>query len=429
LFLAVAIFVATLVFVIWQPRGIGIGWSASVGAVIALLTGVVTLSDVPEVLGIIWNATLAFVAVIIISLILDEAGFFEWAALHVARWGRGDGNKLFALIVLLGSAIAALFANDGAALILTPIVIAMLLALGFGAAATLAFVMATGFIADAASLPFVVSNLVNIVSADFFGIGFAEYARVMVPVNLVSIAASLAVLFFFYRKDIPCTYDVDDLKAPREAVKDPLTFRAGWWILALLLIGYFGADPLGIPVSVVAGVGAIILLAISRRNGVIQTGKVMREAPWQIVVFSLGMYLVVFGLHNAGLTGYLSSLLDGFASYGVVGASVGTGFVVAALSALMNNMPTVMIGALSIDTTSATGLTREAMVYANVIGSDLGPKMTPIGSLATLLWLHVLQRKGVKITWGYYFKVGVQITAPVLLATLLALAGWLAIVG
>jgi len=420
---------ATLAVVIWQPRGLGIGWSASAGALVALATGVVTPSDVPEVFGIIWNATLAFVAVIVISLVLDEAGFFEWSALHVARWGGGDGRKLFALIVLLGAAIAALFANDGAALILTPIVIAMLLALGFGTASTLAFVMACGFISDSASLPFVVSNLVNIVSADFFGIGFAEYARVMAPVNLVSIAASLAVLYFFYRRDVPRTYDVADLQAPGEAVKDPLTFKAGWWVLALLLAGYFGADPLGVPVSVVAGVGALALLGISRRNGIIPTTKVVREAPWQIVVFSLGMYLVVFGLHNAGLTGYLSSLLDGFADRGVLVASVGTGFVVAALSAIMNNMPTVMIGALSIDGAGATGMAREAMVYANVIGSDLGPKMTPIGSLATLLWLHVLQRKGVKITWGYYFKVGVQVTVPVLLATLLALAAWLTILG
>lgn len=429
MFLAVLIFVATLVLVIWQPRGLGIGWSAAAGALVALATGVVGFSDVPEVFGIIWNATLAFIAIIIISLILDEAGFFEWAALHVARWGRGDGRKLFALIVLLGAAIAALFANDGAALILTPIVMAMLLALGFGAASTLAFVMATGFIADTASLPFVVSNLVNIVSADFFDIGFAEYARVMVPVNLVSVAASLAVLFVFYRRDIPRTYDIEDLNEPREAVTDPVTFRAGWWVLGLLLVGYFAADPLGVPVSVVAGVGALVLLAVSRRQRIIDTGQVMRGAPWQIVVFSLGMYLVVFGLNNAELTAYLTALLDGFAGYGVAAASVGTGVTVAVLSAVMNNMPTVMIGALSIESAATTGLAREAMVYANVIGSDLGPKMTPIGSLATLLWLHVLQRKGTKITWGYYFKVGVQITVPVLLATLLALAGWLTIVG
>ena len=429
MFLAGLIFVVTLVLVIWQPKGLGIGWSASGGAMVALVTGVVSLSDVPEVAGIIWNATLAFVAVIIISLILDEAGFFEWAALHVARWGRGDGRRLFALIVLLGAAIAALFANDGAALILTPIVMAMLLALGFGAASTLAFVMATGFIADTASLPFVVSNLVNIVSADFFDIGFAEYARVMVPVNLVSVAMSLVVLFFFYRRDIPRTYDVEDLKEPREAISDPVTFRAGWWVLALLLIGYFAADPLGVPVSIVAGVGAVILLAVSRRQRIIDTGQVMRGAPWQIVVFSLGMYLVVFGLNNAGLTGYLTRLLEGFAGYGVTAASVGTGVTIAVLSALMNNMPTVMIGALSIEPAGASGIAREAMIYANVIGADLGPKMTPIGSLATLLWLHVLQRKGTKITWGYYFKVGAQITTPVLLATLLALAGWLAFIG
>ncbi len=419
--LALGIFIATIVLVIWQPRGLGVGWSAALGAAMALLTGVVGVSDIPVVWGIVWNATFTFVAVIIISLVLDEAGFFEWAALHVARWGRGSGRRLFVFLVLLGAAVAALFANDGAALILTPIVIAMLLALRFSPAATLAFVMAAGFIADTASLPLVVSNLVNIVSADYFGIGFAEYASVMVPVNLVSVGATLVMLMWFFRRDIPAGYDVTQLKDPRSAIVDRTTFNAGWGVLALLLVGFFGLERVGVPISVVAGAGALVLLGVAANGHVIPTRRVVREAPWQIVVFSLGMYLVVYGLRNQGLTDHLAALLDGFAGHGLWGATFGTGLLTAFLSSVMNNMPTVLVGALSIDASQAEGPVREAMIYANVIGSDLGPKFTPIGSLATLLWLHVLARKGMRITWGYYFRVGVVLTLPVLLVTLAAL--------
>ena len=419
---ALVIFLATIALVIWQPRGLGIGWSAAAGAAIALLTGVVSLGDIPVVWHIVWNATATFVAIIIISLLLDEAGFFEWAALHVARWGGGRGRKLFVLFVLLGAAVSALFANDGAALILTPIVIAMLLALGYSDKATLAFVMAAGFIADTASLPLVVSNLVNIVSADFFKIGFGRYAAVMVPVDIASIAATLAVLLLFFRRDIPSSYDVAQLRIPADAVRDPATFRAGWVVLGLLLLGFFGLEPIGVPVSVVATSGAVLLLVIAARGHVISTKKVLRDAPWQVVIFSLGMYLVVYGLRNAGLTAYLAGVLDRFAEGGVWGAAFGTGILTALLSSVMNNMPTVLVGALSIDASKATGLVKEAMIYANVIGSDLGPKITPIGSLATLLWLHVLAKKGIQIGWGYYFKVGVVLTLPVLLVTLAALA-------
>ncbi|MET1116783.1 MAG: arsenic transporter [Comamonas sp.] len=419
---AALIFIFTLVLVIWQPRGLGIGWSASLGAAVALLLGVVHPADIPVVWGIVWNATAAFVAVIIISLLLDEAGFFEWAALHFARWGGGRGRRLFALIVLLGAAVSALFANDGAALILTPIVMAMLVALGFSPAATLAFVMAAGFIADTASLPLIVSNLVNIVSADFFGIGFNEYASVMVPVNIASVLASLAMLLLFFRRDIPAAYDLARLKRPADAIRDPATFRAGWVVLALLLIGFFGLEPLGVPVSAVAAAGAALLWAVAARGPCISTRKVLRGAPWQIVVFSLGMYLVVYGLRNAGLTDSLAALLDVFAQGGVWGAALGTGVLSALLSSVMNNLPTVLVGALSIDASGASGIVKEAMVYANVIGCDLGPKITPIGSLATLLWLHVLARKGTTIGWGYYFKVGAVLTVPVLLVSLAALA-------
>jgi len=425
--IAFSIFLATLVLVIWQPRGLGIGWSAALGAGVALLAGVIVPSDIAIVWNIVWNATGTFIAVIIISLLLDKAGFFEWAALHVARWGGGSGRKLFMLLVLLGAIVAALFANDGAALILTPIVIAMLVALKFTQRAMLAFVMAAGFIADTASLPLVVSNLVNIVSADYFNIGFAQYASVMLPVNLVSVLATLLVLMAYFRRDIPLDYDASQLKRPADAILDRATFNAGWWVLGLLLAGFFWIEQLGVPISAIAAAGALVLYLVAAKGHVIATRDVIRHAPWQIVIFSLGMYLVVYGLRNAGLTVYLTLLLNQFAEYGIWGAALGTGLVTALLSSVMNNMPTVLIGALSIDPTSAQGTVREAMIYANIIGSDLGPKITPIGSLATLLWLHVLASKGIKISWAYYFRVGIVLTLPVLLTTLAALAirlGW-----
>ena len=420
--LAGSIFLLTLVLVIWQPRGLSIGWSASIGAVLALGTGVIHIADIPVVWNIVWNATAAFIAVIIISLLLDESGFFEWAALHVSRWGNGRGRLLFTWIVLLGAAVAALFANDGAALILTPIVIAMLLALGFSQGTTLAFVMAAGFIADTASLPLIVSNLVNIVSADFFDLGFTQYASVMIPVDAAAIAATLIMLHLFFRRDIPATYDVSLLKTPASVIKDAATFRAGWIVLLLLLVGFFVLEPLGIPVSAIAAAGAAVLFIVAKRGHGINTGKVLRSAPWQIVIFSLGMYLVVYGLRNAGLTEYLSGVLNLLAEKGLWAATFGTGFLTAFLSSVMNNMPTVLIGALSIDGSTATGVVKEAMIYANVIGCDLGPKITPIGSLATLLWLHVLAQKNMTITWGYYFRTGIIMTVPVLFATLAALA-------
>ncbi|MEB0042222.1 MULTISPECIES: arsenic transporter [unclassified Pseudomonas] len=420
--LAALIFVFTLVLVIWQPKGLGVGWSAAAGAVLALLTGVVHLGDIPTVWAIVWNATATFIAVIIISLLLDDAGFFRWAALHVARWGRGSGVRLFALMVLLGALVSALFANDGAALILTPIVVAMLTALRFSPAATLAFVMAAGFIADTASLPLVVSNLVNIVSADIFNLGFGEYASVMWPVNVVSVAATLLMLWLYFRKDIPGNYDPEQLEDPAAAIRDRATFRAGGWVLGLLLIGLFALEPLGIPISAVAAACAVLLLMIAARGQVISVRKVIKNAPWQIVVFSLGMYLVVYGLHNAGLTHALTALLGRFAEHGVWGAAMGTGITSALLSSIMNNMPTVLIGALSIQGTETTAVVQQAMIYANIIGSDLGPKITPIGSLATLLWLHVLAGKNIRISWGYYFKVGSLLTVPILIVTLAALA-------
>jgi len=414
--LAFSIFLITLIFVIWQPRGLQIGTTTIIGAIVALIVGVVSFNDVFIVFDIIWDATLAFIGIIILSMVLDEIGFFEWAALKMAKLSNGSGVRMFFYSIILGSIVSALFANDGAALILTPILLAKMNILRLNTKTILAFLLAGGFISDSASLPFVFSNLTNIVTANYFNIGFAEFMANMVIPFFVSVVASMLVLWIVLRRDIPKTVDINLLKNPADVIKNKKLFNFSWLFLALLLGGYFIGDAYDIPVSVFALGGGVIFLTIASLSKTVEPKHIIKEAPWQVVWFSLGLYIVVYGLKNAGLTNYIADILVYLNAQTQTIAVVGTGFLAAVLSALMNNMPTIMVMDIALE-----GIKNDAMVYANIVGCNLGPKMTPFGSLATLLWLHSLEKKGVKINFWSYSKFGLIVTPPVLLVVLLSL--------
>ncbi len=415
MFGASLIFLITLTLVITQPRGLQIGTTAIFGAIAALIFGVVNFDDVITVTNIVWDATLAFIGIIILSMVLDEIGFFEWCALKMAKFSNGNGIKMFIYSILLGAFVSALFANDGAALILTPILLAKMRILQLNTKTIVAFLLAGGFISDSASLPFVFSNLTNIVTANYFNIGFVEYFLNMIIPFIVSVIASIVFLWLILRKDIPKTVDVTLLKEPKSAIKNMNLFYFSWLFLGILLVGYFIGDAYDLPVSVFALGGGIIFLLIATFSKAVEPKHIIKEAPWQVVWFSIGLYIVVYGLKNAGLTDYLTIILENLAKNGDTIAIIGTGFISAFLSAIMNNMPTVMIMDIALE-----NIPNQALAYANIIGCNLGPKMTPFGSLATLLWLHVLAKKGVKISFWQYSKFGLIITPPVLFIVLLA---------
>lgn len=416
MFLAIAIFLVTLIFVIWQPKNFQIGTTAVIGALAALAVGVVSFDDVLVVTNIVWDATLAFIGIIILSMVLDEIGFFEWCAIKMARVSKGSGNRMFVYSLILGSFVSALFANDGAALILTPILLAKMKILKLNTKTIIAFLLAGGFISDSASLPFVFSNLTNIVTANYFNIGFAQYLATMIIPYIVSTVVSISVLWIILRKDIPKSIDISLLKQPDEVLKSKTLFKFSWVFLLLLLASYFIGDFYNLPVSLFALGGAVIFLAIASYFKSARVWLTIKTAPWQVVWFSIGLYIVVYGLKNAGLTDYLTVILNELNNKGDAVAIIGTGFISAILSALMNNMPTVMIMDISLK-----DIPNEALAYANIIGCNLGPKMTPFGSLATLLWLFVLNKKGVQISFWQYSKFGLIVTPPVLFIVLLTL--------
>ncbi|WP_151950837.1 arsenic transporter [Aliarcobacter butzleri] len=411
----ICIFLVTLFLIITQPKGLQIGTTAILGAIVALILGVVSINDVLDVTNIVWDATLAFIGIIILSLVLDEIGFFEWCALKMAKFSKGSGIRMFVYSILLGSFVSALFANDGAALILTPILLAKMRVLQLSTKTIIAFLLAGGFISDSASLPFVFSNLTNIVTANYFNIGFMDYFLNMIVPFIVSVIASIVFLWLILRKDIPKKVDIRLLKEPKSVIKNMNLFYFSWFFLAFLLSAYALGDIYKLPISFFALGGALLLLIIASLTKSVNAKNIIKEAPWQIVWFSIGLYIVVYGLKNAGLTEYLTTILNYLVLQGDTIAIISTGFISAILSAVMNNLPTIMIMDIALK-----DIPNEALAYANIIGCNLGPKMTPFGSLATLLWLHVLAKKGIKISFWEYSKFGLIITPPVLLLVLLA---------
>jgi Na+/H+ antiporter NhaD and related arsenite permeases len=416
LLIAILIFVATLLLVNFKPRGIPIGYSALIGGALTLILGISNIHDVVLVFDIVWDATFTFVAIIIMTLILDEAGFFDYIASKILGLGNRLG-KAFVLLLLLDAVVSALFANDGAALVMTPIATSIISRSSIDERSRIVFMLGIGFVADTASLPFIISNLVNIIDATYFNISFLLYAEYMIFPFIISVVVSVVLYYFLL---VRTTDKNQELPSFQPTINDQLLVKLGFPFIAILVLAYFLTSFVEIPVAMVAIPAATLLGIIAKRRKKIDVYKVVREAPWQIVLFSLGMYIVVFGMGKQGVTNFLASTVSTLYSLPSPFNVIMEGLLFAFTAAIMNNLPSVMINSLAINATHSTNQFLLALV--NVISNDIGPKFTPIGSLATLLWIYSLERKhGVKIPLRIYVYLGLITTPIVLVATILSL--------
>ena len=426
-----------------RPFGLRLGYAAGIGAAASLLLGTVSLGQAATAFLDIWDAALAFIGIIAFSVILDAMGFFKWAALRVVALAKGSGIRLFFYVSLLTVAVSILFANDSAVLILTPIVLEIISQLKIDGKGRYSYLFAAGLVADTAAMPLITSNPINILSADFFGYTFIHHFLFMGPIAVATIASSILIIYLFFRSKIPKTFDakmVEILKSGSAPIA-PRMLQLSVVTLVAIDVGYIVASLNRIPVSIVVGAGALFLLAVylaSLKREIVRGERkalksLARDVNWDIVLFMLSIFIVIKGLTTAGVVDFLASAFVNTTAFPSFLSILAPSLIVTVGASFMNNWPMTILGMLSIEHAAATvplsGSALTGLVFSNVVGNNLGPHFFPLGSLAILMWLEVMRRKGINISLWSYLKVGAVLSIVEVAVASLVLwfelsAGW-----
>jgi len=400
----------------WRESNIAMG-----GAAALLLLGLIRPADAALTLLRDWNTFLFFLGMMGLSAMAETAGLFDWLAVQAARLARKSAARLFLNVFLLGTVITMIFSNDATALMLTPVVYVLVTRLRLP---VIPYLFACTFIADTASFLLPISNPINIIVMSRYPLSLFTFLRLLFLPGLVVIAINIGIFYLLYRSQLRGTFDINHLQTAEKAVKHKAYFRFTLWVLAFVAPSYVIASAFRFPLSTVAVTGALLLLAGAlrwKRTTLMDAG---REISWSIFGFIAGMFVVVRAIEDTGLTIKLGNLLlrlSGGTSFGAV--MVGT-FGSALGTNLINNVPMAVVMNSSLGSVQhAAPAIRNGFIAATMFGCDLGPNLTTVGSLATILWLLILRQRDVEVSGLDYFKVGVVVTPVMLFAG--ALTIWL----
>jgi arsenical pump membrane protein len=404
----------TLIGIMVRPFKLNEAMIAMAGAALLLIIGLINPLDALTTLTGDWNTFFFFLGMMSLSALAEAAGLFDWLAAQSARLARGSSKRLLLNTFLLGSIITMILSNDATALILTPIVYTLVTRLRLP---VLPFLFACTFIADTASFLLPVSNPINIIILSSFQLDLWTFLRLLFLPGLVVIGINIAMFFLLYRRQLQGNFDAKRLPSAAESIRHPAYFRYTCIVLLLVALAYIIASALQAPLSLIALGGAIILIIGALQWKQITLKDLSKQISWSIFGFIGGMFIVVRAVENTNLTtqfGHLLIHLSGGTSFGAVvvgttGAAIGTN--------LINNIPMAIVmrsalGAVGHIAPSA----RLGFIVATIFGCDLGPNLTTVGSLATILWLLILRRRNLDVSGLDYFKVGILVTPLMLLA-------------
>ncbi len=408
--ISLLIVAATLILMLRKPRNLSEAWIAGAGGLVMLALGPLSLGQARAVVRETSDVLFFLLGMMVLTTLVEQAGIFDFLAEGCARLARGSGTLLFCGVFILGAIITAFLSLDVTVLILTPIIYALVIRRNINA---LPFMFACTFVANTASLALPISNLTNLLVYDELDISYQSFlARMWLP-NLVAITVNLLVFLWLFRNQIPRRYEATD--------REPLP-QFDWWaatsafVLLLTLCGLFtlGFAHQSLAWAALTGGGVLAVLGIMSRRATLPT--IARSISWQLFIFVVGMLLVVRGLEHAVLDNHVISTPHGILPAVLIsagGAALGSNIV--------NNVPMTILALPLI--ARATGESRQALAFGTLVGANIGPTLTTYGSLATMLWLSLVRKRGLDVSTGDYLKVGLVTMPPVLLSTALTL--WL----
>ena len=435
--LTILFFLLTVTFVMWRPRGVNEAVPATIGAVLVFMTGSVTVSDLGQITETISGAAITIIATIVMAIVLESFGFFTWAAELLANRAKGSGIRLFWYVNLLCFLMTLFVNNDGSILITTPILLILFKNMGLKPHQQIPYLLSGALIATASSAPIGVSNIVNLIALKIVHMDLYMHTAMMFVPATTGLLFLVFLLFLIFYKRLPKvvpthtsgitakSYHPLKLQTSNILSKENTGFMLKILLFVLLVrIGLFVASYFGIPTSVAAVIGSAALLGWRWWYLKINPLDMIKKTPWYIIIFAFSMYVVVYGLHNIGLTTWLIQVMAPMVSGSLLYASVMMGGLLSVLSNIFNNHPALMVGTLTLMNMGLDPLTLKISYLANVIGSDMGSLLLPMGTLATIMWMHIVKDGGVKITWRQYMKVTFVAIPPATILTLILLYYW-----
>ncbi|WP_342434147.1 arsenic transporter [Neobacillus sp. FSL H8-0543] len=436
-------FLLTMVMIFIRPKNMNEAIPATIGAIIVFLSGSVSTLDLIDISSKVTGAAVTIIATIVMAIVLESFGFFRWTAALMLKLSKGSGIRLFWYTLLLCFLMTLFLNNDGSILITTPILILIFKNLGLKNRQKIPFLLSGALIATASSAPIGVSNIVNLIALKIIGMDLYLHTAMMFIPGTMGLLFLSILLFLIFKKEIPTqirlhSYSIpltkNNLFHPLQKKTEDFFEKQKKLMIKMLIfvftvrVSLFIASFLDISVSLVAVIGSLVLLSWRWIHLKINPKDVLTKIPWHILIFAFCMYVIIIGLHNIGLTNLIVEHFKVIVNDSLFHASVTMGVITSFLSNIFNNHPALMVSTLALTEMGLDPILMKTVYLANIIGSDIGSLILPIGTLATLLWMDILRKNHIRITWLDYIKVTILVIPPTLIFTLLSLYLWLSLV-